>query len=221
MHRTNCYLRVVTPKGVADVSVLDWHRIKGGGVVGDLRWGAAPGASFRLVVTGDGRLVEWRATADAGGSLSARQLRAAPVGAMERALRAEVAGTGAALGQLTTLFRRLHDRGIPLDDIDLAEWSDFARSLSDFGERPRTGPAGRGDDSYAALSALYVGLIDEGEQRPIRAVADRLGLAEKTVQNHLFKARERGLLTSLGRGKAGGQLTNKAKEILSGNDQAP
>jgi DNA-binding transcriptional ArsR family regulator len=139
---------------------------------------------------------------------------------MERALRREVAGFGDLLSEATTIMRRLRDLPAP-EGVDLSEWSELSRSLADFAERPRTGPAGRSEQSYAALSALYVRVIDEGEQRPIRALAERLGLAEKTVQNHLFKARERGLLTSLGRGKAGGVLTDKAKEILNGHHQAP
>jgi hypothetical protein len=36
------------------------------------------------------------------------------------------------------------------------------------------------------------------------------------VRNYLFKARERSLLTSAGPGRAGGELTDKAKEILDG-----
>ena len=218
----------MTPKGEPDVAVEDWQQTKDGSVVGKVRWAAAPGAVFLLEITSDGRLVKCWATADEGKALSARQLRAAPVGAMERSIRREVAGTGEAMQTFTTLYRGLVERWLPEGSAERAELLDqaaglpeFARSLADFAERPRTGPAGRDDRSYAALAALYVRLINDGEQRPIRAVADRLGLAEKTVQNHLFKARERGLLTSLGRGRAGGQLTDKAKEILSVHHQAP
>lgn len=207
------------------MALENWHRTKEGNLVGLVRWAAAPGALFRLELSSDGRLTELRATADEGGTLTARQLRAAPIGAMERILRSEAEYFSVGLRSIAHNLSRLANWLEPADRAhvagEIAEVSDLAASLADFGDRPRTGPVGRSDRSYAALSALYLEMIEKGEQRPIRAVAGRLGLAEKTVQNHLFKARERGLLTSLGRGKAGGHLTDKAKEMLSGNDQAP
>lgn len=219
------------------MTVLSFGENDRGHLVGDVRWRAAPGAVFQLELTRDGRLIEWRARADEGRALSARQLRAAPVGAMERSIRRKAEAVASALGEVAELARQVMAGIEPdLNDPDPIEQAyaaahavlsrrlpggeRYAASLADFAERPRTGPAGRSDQSYAALAALYVQVIAEGAERPIGAVAGRLGLAQKTVQNHLYKARERGLLTSLGRGKAGGQLTDKAKEMLSGNDQA-
>lgn len=199
------------------MTLLDWHHTAKDHVTGRVRWSAAPGAVFFLELARDGRLVEWRATADEGRSLSARQLRAAPIGAMEREIRREVGAVSDVFQQVAAVIARVEDRwGIDLDRAVADLSAIWAKSLTDFAERPRTGPAGRGDRAYAELAALYVSLVDSGEPRPIRAVAGRVGLAEKTVQNHLFKARERGLLTSLGRGRAGGLLTDKAKEILNG-----
>lgn len=204
------------------MTVLRWGETPAGNVTGRVAWASAPGAVFDLVITREGLLIEWCARADDGRSLSARQLRSAPVGAMERAIRREVASTSDVMRDYSRLMLDLGARfGIDVDRTDAAESASWARSLADFAERPRTGPSGRSDRSYATLAALYVRLVEEGEQRPIHAVADRLGLAKKTVQNHLFKARERGLLTSAGRGRAGGRLTDKAKEMLSGDDQAP
>lgn len=199
------------------MSVTDWRQTSQGHIVGELRWGAAPGAAFRLELAPDGRLVELQARADAGTSLSARQLRAAPIGAMERAVRREVGGFGDLVSELAGVFRDLADRFGMNEAAGMAtDWEQWSRSLDDFRDRPRTGPAGRSDKSYAVLAALYIQFIDGGEARPVRAVASRLGMSEKTVQNHLYKAREKGFLTSRGRGRAGGQLTDKAKEILRG-----
>ena len=64
---------------------------------------------------------------------------------------------------------------------------------------------------------MYVDLLDGGNQRPVSTLAEQMHLCEKTIRNYLFKARERDLLTSVGRGVSGGELTDKAKEILDGD----
>ncbi len=211
------------------MTVLAWSMNEtNGNIIGELLWEPAAGATFRLEMAKDGRLVEWSARADAGCSLSARQLRAAPIGGMERAVRQEIASWRDVLhGQLRDGARRgeFVDGRLVVREATGAEmtdrWGDVVAWLSDFSDRPRTGPTGRSDRSYAALAKAYIETLDTGESTPVRALAEQLGLGEKTVRNHLFKARERGLLTSLGRGRAGGALTPKAKEILSGDDQTP
>ncbi len=221
----------MTQKGEPDVTVLALHDNEDGNLIGELRWSAAPGAVFTLELTPDGRLIEWRARADSGQTLSARRLRAAPIGGMERALRRHVSRHVETLHErlsATYSIGKLVGGKIVVRPATSAERAEKQKRLqeavdrlADFVERPRTGPVGRSDRSYAAVAALYVEAVAQGSSRPVHVVADRMQLAEKTIQNYLFKARERGLLTSLGRGKAGGQLTDKAKEMLNGNDQAP
>lgn len=72
----------------------------------------------------------------------------------------------------------------------------------------------------AALCAEYVGLLDAGDPAPVRTLAARYHRSEKRIRNLLSSARGE-LLTASPPGRAGGQLTNKAKEILSGDHQAP
>jgi hypothetical protein len=78
----------------------------------------------------------------------------------------------------------------------------------------RPGSRGRDDVHYAEVAAAYVAAFKAGSDRPVVDVAESLFVAPKTVSNKLFRARERGLLTSPPRGRAGGELTDKAKALL-------
>jgi hypothetical protein len=178
-----------------------------------VRWGSAPGVSYVLEVMPDGRLIEFCARADAAGEVSARGLRKAPLGRMQAAVRSEVAEV---VEGWRWSARKRNVRASLMEDIEA-----LAR---DFLERERPGAAGRDDAHYAAIAAMYLDVLADpqrGTTPVLKILAERLGKSPKTVRNYLFEARERSLLTSLGRGRAGGQLTDKAKEILSGNHQAP
>jgi hypothetical protein len=80
------------------------------------------------------------------------------------------------------------------------------------GLRKRPGRVGRDDVEYARVAAAYVAAL--GSRAPVRRVAEKLGLLPETVRDLLHEARRRGLLTKLGRGKAGGTLTEKALNLL-------
>lgn len=71
------------------------------------------------------------------------------------------------------------------------------------------------DDFYlATLSAAYVALVQLGSPSVTEALANMTGKASETVRIHLKRARSAGLLTAGAKGRAGGQLTDKAKAIL-------
>lgn len=100
---------------------------------------------------------------------------------------------------------------------------DSMRHLLSIGEQfmaePHPGKRGRGDDFYARLASDYVSLL--GTQRdPVVALAERMGqqagreVRPQTVRNQLTQARKRGLLTTVGRGRAGGELTERARQLL-------
>jgi hypothetical protein len=89
--------------------------------------------------------------------------------------------------------------------------SDWIKALK---RAPRPGRGGRGDLFYASCAREYVELLTE--PKPVQALAARRHLSESQIRNILHQARERGLLTKLGRGRAGGELTDKAKELLNG-----
>ncbi len=175
--------------------------------VGHVHWSAAPDLVFKLEVTMDGRVAEFSARAESGETVTARRLRQAPIGAMERAVRKEV--------------RDSYNEGAEM----FPPGSDIGRharaTAASFSDHPRPGAAGRKDIHYLAVAEAYVRAFDNGDPHPVKSVAAQLTLSTKTVGNRLYEARERGLLTSVGRGRAGGHLTDKAKELLSGHNQAP
>lgn len=80
--------------------------------------------------------------------------------------------------------------------------------------RYRPGVRGHGEAFYAGVAAAYVRLIAAGERSPVEALAAKYGRERDTVDGWLRKARKHGLLTSVGRGSRGGQLTDKALEVL-------
>jgi hypothetical protein len=81
----------------------------------------------------------------------------------------------------------------------------------------RPGRRGRPDREYAEIAALYVDTIGSGTEA--LDVAKKLGYSAEQVKGFLYQARRRGLLTwAPSKGKAGGQLTPKAIELLKGAD---
>jgi len=120
--------------------------------------------------------------------LSSRMARGAPVATLERFARAWIAARAAE----SYLFR--------------------PGQAGDADRRPR-GPKGGGDVRLARIARQYVDLL--GEERPVEALAAANGIARSTAQSYLYRARERDLLTSAGRGRAGGELTERAQQLLN------
>lgn len=81
----------------------------------------------------------------------------------------------------------------------------------------RVGRRGRSDRYYAKLAARYVAALEDGSTAPVAAVAEQLGegYSGAYVRDALHRARGRGLLTRPQRGRAGGQLTDKALKALA------
>ncbi|MFT3854798.1 MAG: hypothetical protein QM733_18980 [Ilumatobacteraceae bacterium] len=79
----------------------------------------------------------------------------------------------------------------------------------------RSGPQA-GDLRRAEVARRYVELqgMKEKAARPKVALAVEMNLSVNTVNSLLFQARKRGLLTSAGPGRAGGGLTERARQIL-------
>ncbi len=89
----------------------------------------------------------------------------------------------------------------------------------------RPGRRGRSDRFWAEIAVLYVEALSRGSRRPIADVAGRLSAqgepySQSRVRDVVREARVRGLLTPAeGRGRAGGQLTERAKSILEDEQQ--
>ncbi len=79
-------------------------------------------------------------------------------------------------------------------------------------EVSRTGRRGTDEVVYAKAAALYVSLLDK--PKPVERMAADQNMAVSQARNLIFKARDKGLLTGFGQGKAGGELTQKAIDLL-------
>jgi transposase len=77
-------------------------------------------------------------------------------------------------------------------------------------------PRKRKDDAfYAELASEYVRLLDRGKtSRPVKELAGRYDIPERTIYRQVNEARRRGLLSQTTPGKAGGYLTARAEQLL-------
>ncbi|MFC5148087.1 hypothetical protein [Streptomyces aureoversilis] len=70
------------------------------------------------------------------------------------------------------------------------------------------------------LAATYKAMADSGAPAPVPWLARLIGRRPETVKDHLKKARRDGYLSTLA-GKAGGELTEKAKAVLESPTGVP
>jgi hypothetical protein len=125
-------------------------------------------------------------------------LRAIPVGEIKRAIAAELRKLGRPAFLTPELRRHL-------------------RALSkQYAAQPRPGRPGRSDADYAIVAAEYVALVESAHRSPTQAMADRYEQNAQTIGRWLHIARQRGLLTDAPKGRAGGDLTDKARRLLEG-----
>jgi hypothetical protein len=72
----------------------------------------------------------------------------------------------------------------------------------------------RSPQFYALIAAEYVALVDAGERQPVQEIVRQTGKSGEAVRGWLRTARTMGLLTGEP-GKTAGELTDKARELLS------
>jgi hypothetical protein len=77
------------------------------------------------------------------------------------------------------------------------------------------GRFGASDDAMAALAFEYVTLVEAGNRKPSRHLADRFGGSPGAWTNRVAEARSRGFLSPAERGEAGGSLTPKTLSKLN------
>lgn len=88
-------------------------------------------------------------------------------------------------------------------------------ALKAFVDAPaRTGRAGTDDSYYAVWAWRYANRVGSGSKRPLAELAEAHDIKREVLRDLIHQARSRELLTSSGRGRAGGALTTKAKELL-------
>lgn len=70
-----------------------------------------------------------------------------------------------------------------------------------------------GDEYLAWLAFYYVVLVSAGERSVTAKLGELTGKSAATMTDHLKKCRKAGMLTTVS-GRAGGRLTDKARELL-------
>ncbi|MEU7109667.1 hypothetical protein ABZ951_32175 [Streptomyces sp. NPDC046215] len=120
-------------------------------------------------------------------------------------------------------------RGITSTILRQIDTAAFAEEMGPLAKLARTGqrevekfrrelaglPKGVTDEYLAVISALYVRFVNSGRTAPAQDLEAWTQTKQATLKGHLRAARQRGFLTKV-EGKAGGQLTDKAIEILKG-----
>ncbi|MFE4912814.1 hypothetical protein ACFRCX_14920 [Streptomyces sp. NPDC056652] len=96
---------------------------------------------------------------------------------------------------------------------ELARQASEEPALDDLSDTLRQMPRGLSDEYLAFLSAVYVRVVEVGQRAPIQDLEQVTGTKQATLKGHLRAARQRGFLTKV-EGKAGGQLTDKAHNVL-------
>jgi transposase-like protein len=126
-------------------------------------------------------------------------MRKIPFGELERVARERCAAVLAAFALL--------------DPSEILSAADLERLVSlgtDLGKRPARG---HDDLFHAQIAAGYAEKVRSGST-PIARLARDLKHSRNTVANWVSEARNRDLLSREGPGKSGGQLTDKARQIL-------
>jgi hypothetical protein len=70
------------------------------------------------------------------------------------------------------------------------------------------------DAFYAEVAERYASVFREGQRKPVEATAAAMKQPVPNVRSMIHEARERGLLTRVSQGKAGGALTPLARKLL-------
>ena len=84
--------------------------------------------------------------------------------------------------------------------------------VGDLSQRP--GRRGRPDAEYLAIAILYAQLVEDGNTRPIKTMAEDLDRTPQFVRDLVRRCRDRKLLTKSVRGLAHGTLTDKAEALI-------
>jgi hypothetical protein len=170
---------------------------------------------FLLRFAAEGRLAEFRLVPRSaepwffpldgdGPPITARLLRAVPLGSLEVTARSYLA---IVYRQVAPLVERSSSGSMSSAWRDQFEQTSLQR---------RPGRQGRPDRDYAVLAAAYVAAVKERCPNPVARTAQAMHIAPATARNGLSEARRRGLLeTPPVRNRAGGQLTPRALLLLA------
>lgn len=94
--------------------------------------------------------------------------------------------------------------------MDLFYGEGTARSM----RRRRPPVSGRSEQGLAEWAQRYVEVLPSAKGRPIAALAEQFNYSTTHVRDVIARARREGFLTPTPRGRAGGELTDKARMLL-------
>ena len=104
-----------------------------------------------------------------------------------------------------------------------AGWREYVKNLGAAMAANRRGKSAKprrhgtwSDLDLARLAAEYVAAVGRS-RKPVQELADEWNYAESRIKQLMREARHRGLLTETARRRAGGQLTERARELLAGH----
>jgi hypothetical protein len=78
----------------------------------------------------------------------------------------------------------------------------------------------QGDEYFARLAQRYVELVAAGSKHPIQDLAAEGGVKPSHIRDAIFRAREKGYLTSSHGPRPGGSLTQAGRDVLQRASQA-
>lgn len=131
------------------------------------------------------------------GGVTARLLRRVPMGELATKAR---------------LFAFAQMDSVAGVETNTARKAEYRKLRARVASPRRPGRRGKPDIEYARLAEAYVHRL--GEPTPLASLAEALSYSESQVRNLLYTARSKGLLTQAPKGRAGGELTSKAKRLL-------
>jgi len=102
-----------------------------------------------------------------------------------------------------------------IDLRELVSLADQCAANEHHRKHVRPGRKGHGIDHYLLWASRYATSVASGARRPIAALAAEHGEDRNYVRDTINDARHRhGLLTDPGQGRAGGELTTKARQLM-------
>jgi len=146
--------------------------------------------------------------ADEQGRLVVIRLRIEPTAAMPAGGLSSRVLRGIQVGQIASMLRELAEK-YP---------SSMQSVLAMFKRPKRRQKWARTDDRfYAELACEYVRtqMTPEGRKKPVETLAKWRRVPVKLLRSQIHYARKNGFLSEVGQGKAGGELTDKAKRVLA------
>jgi hypothetical protein len=136
-----------------------------------------------------------------------------PTGLQIRRLVIEPTADVPAGGISTRMLQRIRTGDLLVAHRQAVKEAALYVGIPDLNVSHRAGRAGRDDLYYAEWAAEYVAALSRSS-RPVREMARKHGKPLQTMTNLVKKCRDKEMLTPTTQGRPGGQLTERAKELL-------